>query len=253
MPTASEISGVGTIRLYKRLTDVKSSDTLDWNPDFAILISYAAADSARYSQVYFGKSSLDFWIAKAENWLVLNGMRCLDYTSELEKSSKNDLSRRMDPEGRPDMCIWHPLPTSKFSSVNYKGTLRNLRCALAMLYSRIIISLILELTISLVGLEAADVMEALTGWRLLFCERAPAVALKGVRKLGGKTNLGEALVMVWRAEAKTNKDVQLLVRAPSSGAKPAWLSVSSESNIFPSACKRLPHSSICNGNNCLCL
>lgn len=122
----SESSRADKIRLYKHPTCVHSSNALvDWNPEFAILISSTAAGSARSSRLYFGRSCLDFRIDKAKDSLVLSDMRCLDYTSNLEKPAENDLYRNLDPEGKPDMCIWQTL------SVNYEGRHRkSIYCAI---------------------------------------------------------------------------------------------------------------------------
>lgn len=92
---------------------------VNWNPEFAILISSTAAGLARSSQLYFGRPCLDFQIDKEKCSLVLRSMRCLDYTSKLEKPAESDLFRISDPEGKPDVCIWQTL------SFNYGGRHRD--------------------------------------------------------------------------------------------------------------------------------
>lgn len=129
IPSPSESSRADKIRLYKHPTCVHSSNALlDGNPEFAILISSTTTTttgSARFSQLYFGRSCLDFQIDKAKDSLVLSDMRCLDYTSNLEKPAENDFYRILDPEGKPDMCIWQTV------SVNYEGRYRkSIYCAI---------------------------------------------------------------------------------------------------------------------------
>lgn len=248
IPSPSESSRADKIRLYKHPTYVHSSNAReDWNPEFAILISSTTASSARSSQLYFGRSCLDFQIDKAKDSLVLSDMRCLDYTSKLEKPAENDLYRYLDPEGKPDKCIWQTV------SVNYEGRYRKfIYCAIGHC-----INYILGLTITLLGPAVADVMEVLTGWQLLFCEDASAVILKEVRRsistiIGRRIELGEALVMVWKAEAETEQGVQLLVRALSATAERwLWLSVSRKLDPFLSAYKRPRHPFMCNRSNYL--
>lgn len=227
------------IRFYKHPTGGKISNVPeDWNPEFAILVLSTAADSARFSKLYFGRSCLDFWIDKAQDSLVLKGIRYVEYTSKLEKYSEKDLAKLLDPEGRPDVWKWHTLSSFNFPSINDEGRHRTV-------FHRAIgprTNLTLGLTISLLGLAAEDVMQVLSGWRLLFCEVAPEVVLKVVKKLGGKTKLRGALVMVWKAEAETDKDVQLLIRTSSTSAEPdrgEWLSMSGESSALPSTYIRL--------------
>lgn len=100
-------------------------------------------------------------------------------------------------------------------------------------------------------------MEILTGWQLLFYKDASAVILKEVGRsistiLGRRIELGEALVMVWKAEAEIDQGVQLLVRALSATAERwLWLSVSRKLDPFLSAYKRPRHPFMCNGSNYL--
>lgn len=80
----------------------------------------------------------------------------------------------------------------------------------------------------------AKVLEALSGWQLLFREDAPTVTLKGVQRFSSAKKINEALVMVWRRQAKTGVELQLLVRSLSTGAEKnsnPWLSVSREWNL----------------------
>lgn len=81
----------------------------------------------------------------------------------------------------------------------------------------------------------ANLMEVLTGWRLLFSEDAPVVSLKSIRRLSTQKKMKEALVTVWEREAETGKILQLLVRTTSTSEnprEPPWLSACRECNYY---------------------
>ena len=75
-------------------------------------------------------------------------------------------------------------------------------------------------------------MNSLTGWERLFSEDALSVVVKGRAKISHK--IKGALVMVWKREYESGKDIQLLVRASDASGKSkstTWLSTSRE--LFP--------------------
>lgn len=88
-----------------------------------------------------------------------------------------------------------------------------------------------RLTIASSGLTLASLMIALTGWKLLFSEVTSSVVLKGRGHFAFQKKIVGALVTVWEREIEKGKDVQLLVRAPSTSGEPksnTWLSTSRE-------------------------
>ena len=92
------------LRVYKyRPGAVSSKSRVDQHPEFAILIS---STPARSSKIYFGQASLDFWQDEVRDQFIVKNMRCLMYTSSLERPSEEDLERHVDPEGRPDGLDW---------------------------------------------------------------------------------------------------------------------------------------------------
>ncbi len=78
------------------------------------------------------------------------------------------------------------------------------------------------------GPTVADLMEVLSGWRLLFNENSSYLSLKSrVRN----NKMEEALVTVWERKTGTGRDIQLLIRASSNGREltdNTWLSASRE-------------------------
>ena len=89
--------------------------------------------------------------------------------------------------------------------------------------------MIWRLIVVISGLTVANLMEVLTGWRLLFSEDAPSVILRSGGRFLNQRKMGQALVTVWEREAETGMYLQLLVRAPSTSGESrdtAWLSAS---------------------------
>ena len=78
---------------------------MDQHPKFAILVTYTTGDS-NHSRFYFGQPCLDFQIYRAEGRIAFTEMRCLNYTLSLQKSSKKDLVKFLDPEGGPNQWDW---------------------------------------------------------------------------------------------------------------------------------------------------
>ena len=77
----------------------------------------------------------------------------------------------------------------------------------------------------------ADLMIALTGWKLLFSEDASSVVIKGRARLSSSNKIKGALVTVWERENESGRDIQLLVRASDASREPesmTWLSTSCE-------------------------
>ena len=86
----------------------------------------------------------------------------------------------------------------------------------------------------------ANLMTALTGWKLMFKEVASSVVVKG-RVRSSKT-IG-ALVTVWERENESGRDVHLLVRAPDAlnvSGSTTWLSTSREWHSRPEVQQRFP-------------
>jgi len=91
----------------------------------------------------------------------------------------------------------------------------------------------------LIGLAVPDILEILTGWRLMFCEEAPIVSLNS-GNARRQRKMEKALVMVLARETAINEDVQLLVRA-SSGKADAWLSASRKLNLSHLEMDEMPY------------
>lgn len=79
------------------------------------------------------------------------------------------------------------------------------------------------------GPTVANLMEVISGWQLPFNESSSYLSLKsGMRS----KKIEEALVTLWKRNTGTGRrDLQLLIRASSSGREPSgntWLSASRE-------------------------
>ena len=77
----------------------------DQHPQSAILVPYTAGESS-YSRLYFSQPCLDFQLYKAEDRIIFKDMHCLNYTQSLQKCSKKDLLKYLDPEGGSDQYHW---------------------------------------------------------------------------------------------------------------------------------------------------
>ena len=220
--------GCSKTTTYKAYKHIATADfcTLDedQHPKFAILIAATSEDCAQYSKIYFGRQSLDFQLHRLEESIVLRGMRRLNYTLSLRKSSENDLLRLLSSEGGPDGWVWKSEDLEL--RLNDHGGERGL-LAFNPSMSRILIGLIK-------GPTVADLMETLSGWRLLFDENTLYVSLKsGLRP----KKMEAALVTIWQRGAGTSRDLQLLIRAASSSKDPedtTWLSASRKSHYHSS-------------------
>ena len=192
----------------------------DQHPEYAILIAATSEDCTQYSEIYFGRQNLDFQLHKLEELIILRGMHRLNYTLSLRKSSRNDLLRLLSSEGGPDGSDWYKkdLELRLKDHDGERGLL-----AFNTSLGRILIDLIK-------GPTVADLMETLSGWRLLFDENASYVSLgSGLRT----KKMEAALVTIWQRGAGTSRDVQLLIRAASSSKEPedtTWLSASRKSH-----------------------
>ena len=75
----------------------------------------------------------------------------------------------------------------------------------------------------------ANLMTALTGWKLLFKEIVSSVVIKG--RVRSSSNIKGALVTVWERTNESRRDIHLLVRASDNrkGSEiTTWLSTSRE-------------------------
>ena len=113
-------STINTLRVYKHRPGDSAHRRTDEHSDFAILVSSNSSGSTRYSKLYMGGPYLDFRLDKEHDLLIFKNMRCLNYSSSLEKSSKNDILRHLDPEGGPDRGDWKP-EDLELSPTNHKG------------------------------------------------------------------------------------------------------------------------------------
>ena len=220
-------STIGTLRVYKRRTGAASSNLCaDQNPAFAILKTFEADDCTLYSNLYFSRPCLDFQQDKKNDYFILKNMLRLSYTSSLEKPSKKDFLRHLDPEGGPDMWEWKP---EHYFLTNPEGRPKRYSFlhvdGLEMAWRLIVVVLVLKVAL----------MEVVTGWRLLFSEDAPSVLFKGIGHFPTQKKMKGALVTVWEREAARGKDLQLLVRDSSTFEEPKdlkWLSASRECHFY---------------------
>ena len=120
-PVVTGSSIIDTIRLYKHRTGGESSHRCaDEHPDFAILVSSNSTDSTRYSKLYMGQPCVDFRLDNVHDLSIFKKMRCLNYSSSLEKSSKNDILRHLNPEGGPDRLDW-TIEDLELSPISHEG------------------------------------------------------------------------------------------------------------------------------------
>ncbi len=231
---------IDSFRVYKHRTALKPSNVNAADTEFAILITSTATNLTKSSKLYFGTPSLDFHIEKVRDSLTFSGMKCLSYSSSLEKGSSHDLWRRMDPEGGPDSFCWEPSTPLTFLPIRYGGKYLRLIDYPIFRYTRLTCSGLMD---DPIGLAVTNILEILTGWRLVFCEGAPTVSLNsGIASR--QRRMENTLVMVLARETDSNEDIQLLVRAPSSNAEAnshAWMSVSRKLKFPPLGMNEMPY------------
>ena len=195
------------------------------------MVSPKTTDGTRCSKIYVGQPYLDFRLDNVHDVLIFKKMRCLNYSSSLVKGSEPDFLRHLDPEGGPDRLSWVA------EDLELSPNTHNGRHELYFLLYKDSLKLI----IATLGLTMANLMVALTGWKLLFAEDASSVVVKGRARLAAK--IKGALVTVWESETKSGRDVHLLVRASDAhkkGESTTWLSTSRKSHPRSEVQQRFP-------------
>ena len=165
------------------------------------MVSSQPTDGTRCSKIYVGEPYLDFRLDKVHDVLIFKKMRCLNYTSSLDKGSEEDILRHLDPEGGPDRLSWIT-EDLELSPNTHKGRHE----IYFFLYKDDLI-----LIMPTPGFTPGNLMIALTGWNLVFAEDASSVVVKARARLPAK--IKRALVTVWEKGSKSGRDVHLLVRA----------------------------------------